>query len=396
MSHSIKSKEHYLYKWLKETRRYFHMYPETAHKEFNTTKKIREILLSLGVEILELDGLKTGVVGLLRGQKKGKTIALRADIDALPILEANKTSYRSKNKGVMHACGHDAHTTIMLGTAKNLVESGALNKIKGDIKFIFQPAEEELSGANHLIDLGVLKKPSFDMILACHMSPVLPTGKAALYKGISHAISINFQLTIKGRGCHGAGPQKGVDPINAGAWFVTAIQSIMSRNVSPLESGALTIGEFHAGTAPNIIPDKVMMAGTIRAFKSDVIELILKRLSEITEGIEKPFHVKVNLNIKENRVPALFNDKSATELLFNSAVKILDEQNIIFSEPDLGAEDFAFFTQAVPGAMTHIGCGKNLEKNQEIPSHSPNYDIDEAVLPIGVEIFTDAVKTYLS
>ncbi len=396
MPHNLTPKEHNLYGWLKETRRYFHMYPETAHKEFRTTEKIRGILEDLGVEILELDGLKTGVVGLLRGKKEGKTIGLRADIDALPILEENQTSYRSKNKGVMHACGHDAHTTIMLGTAKNLIESGALDDLEGQIKFVFQPAEEGLSGARKMIEAGVLENPSIDVILACHMNPAMPTGQIALYKGISHAMAINFQLTINGRGCHGAAPQKGVDPINAGALFVTAVQSIISRNTSPHESGVLTIGEFHAGSAPNIVPDKVMMTGTIRAFKNEVLELISQRLSEIVEGIEKTFNVKANLNIENNNIPALINDESATNLLFNSAAKILGDQNMIFSPPNMGSEDFALFTQAVSGAMTRIGCCKNLEENKVRQLHSPIFDIDEAALPIGVDIFTDAVTSYLS
>ena len=388
-------KEHHLYKWLKETRRYFHMYPETANREFDTTKKIREILNSLGVEILESESPKTGVVALLRGKTKGKTIALRADIDALPITEENRVSYRSKNEGVMHACGHDAHTTIMLGTAKNLIESGALTNIKGQIKFIFQPAEEGLLGALQMIKAGVLKNPSIDMILACHMDPSLPTGQVALFRGISHAMMRRFQLTIKGRGCHGAAPHKGIDPINVGAYFVTAVQSIISRNINPLDSGVVTIGEFHAGSAPNIIPDKVMMTGTIRVLKDEVLELIVKRLSEIAEGIEKTFCVTVDLNIKKNNVPALINDESATNLLFNSVEKSLGGQNILFLPPVMGSEDFALFTQAVPGAMTRIGCSKNLKGCEEKRLHSPHFDIDEAVLPIGVEIFTETVKMFL-
>jgi len=340
MLQNIIAKEHYLYEWLKETRRYFHMYPETANEEFHTTEKIKEILKNLGVEIFELDGLKTGVVGLLRGRKEGKTIGLRADIDALPIIEKTQTSYRSKNEGVMHACGHDAHTTIMLGTAKNLIESGTINDLKGQIKFIFQPAEENLTGACQMIEAGVLENPSIDMILAGHMFTALPTGQVALCKGISNAMVNNFQLTIEGSGCHGAMPHSGVDPIHAGAYFVTAVQSIISRNTNPLESGVITIGEFHAGSAPNIIPDKIILSGTIRALQDETFELILKRLSEIIEGIEKSFQVKADFKIKDIKDPALINDEAAVNLLFNSATNILGKQNVSFTPPSMGSEDF--------------------------------------------------------
>lgn len=384
---------HPMFDWLKDLRREFHRHPETAFKEIKTTAKIKEILTSLGLEIKDLDGLDSGAVGLLAGRSKGKVIGLRADIDALPIQEMNEVPYRSQDKAKMHACGHDAHMTIMLGVAKNLIDSGRAGKIRGAVKFVFQPAEEILKGAKAMIEAGVLKGPVMDRILACHMWTDGEVGQVGLYKGPSHAATDFFNLTIFGKSSHGARPHKGIDPVVAGAHFVTALQTIVSRNIDPIDTGVVTVGKFTGGTVANIIPDKVELQGTLRAFTNEGRDLTISRLKEMIDGLRTTFRVETEFEFIEG-VAACNNTEAVSEALYEAAVKVVGKKNVAFISRCTGGEDFALFTDRIPGALMRLGC-KNPAKGIVHPLHSSSFDIDERVLPIGVEILSRAVMDYL-
>lgn len=384
---------HPLFAWLRDLRREFHRRPETAFKEIETTARIKESLLALGLELKKLDGLAVGAVGVLKGAPGKKVLGLRADIDALPIQEAGDVPYQSQYQGRMHACGHDAHTVIMLGVAKNLIESGQAQKIKGKVKFVFQPAEEVLEGAKAMIAAGVLKGPAMNRILACHMWTEGSAGQVGLYKGLSHAATDFFNLTIYGKSSHGARPHKGIDPIVAGAHFVTALQTIVSRNIDPIDTGVVTVGKFAGGTVANIIPDKVELQGTIRAFTRAGRDLIIRRLNEIIKGLKTTFRVEAKFEFVEG-VAACNNSEEVSEALYAAAVKVVGKKNVVFISRCTGGEDFALFTDQIPGALMRLGC-MNPAKGIIHPLHSSMFDIDERVLPIGVEIISRAVVDYL-
>jgi amidohydrolase len=388
----MNDEQHPLFNWLSQIRRDFHSHPEIGYQEVRTTTKIKEILGELGIPIQDLPGMDTGVVGLIKGRPRGKTLALRADIDALPIKELNDVHYRSTAEGVMHACGHDAHTTIMLGVAKYVMESGLKEKITGNIKFIFQPAEEKISGAEKMIRAGVLKKPKVDRIIACHMDPDLEVGHAAIFKGVSHAAADLFRMHIQGKGGHGAKPEDSIDPIVAGAHFVTALQTIVSREISPMEPGVITVGSLRAGTAGNIIPDEAVLEGTVRSLNQEVRSKIIARMAEMVAGLETTFNVKVKYQYI-NGVPPCMNDETVSEFLFKASSDIIGPDRFVELKPTMGGEDFALFSQRVPGSIMRLGCA-NKERGLLHKLHSPHFDLDENVLVIGVEIFTEAIKRY--
>ena len=386
-------KQHPLFKWLRQIRRDFHSHPEIGYQEIRTTSRIKEILGELGIPVQDLPGMDTGVVGLIKGRPKGKTLALRADIDALPIKEANDVPYRSRAEEAMHACGHDAHTTIMLGVAKHVMESGLKDKIMGNLKFIFQPAEEKISGAEKMIRAGVLKKPKVDRIIACHMDPDLQVGQAAIFKGVSYAAADLFRMRILGKGGHGAKPEDSIDPIVAGAHFVTALQTIVSREVSPMQPSVITVGSLRAGTAGNIIPDEAVIEGTVRSLNQEVRNKIIERMAEMVAGLETTFNVKVKYEYI-NGVPPCMNDENVSEFLLEASSEIIATDNFVELKPAMVGEDFALFSQRVPGSIMRLGCA-NQQRGLVHKLHSPHFDLDENVLVIGVEIFTEAIKRYL-
>lgn len=385
---------HPLFTWLQELRRDFHRHPETAFQEVETTAKIKAVLSSLGLEIQELEGLDSGAVALLAGPSEGKTIGLRADIDALPIQEMNEVSYRSRNEGKMHACGHDGHTAIMLGVAKNLVDSGMAGKMRGTVKFIFQPAEENVRGARAMIEAGVLSYPSMDRILAFHMWPEGEAGTVGLYRGYSHAATDSFRLEITGRGSHGARPHQGIDPVVAAAHFITVLQTIVSRNIDPADTAVVSVGKIIGGTATNIIPDKVQLEGTVRTFSERARDQIICRFKEIIAGVEAGFGVETEFEFIEG-VIACRNDEAVSEALFEIAAGVVGKDNVSFIERSTGGEDFALFTREIPGALIRLGC-RNTARGIVHPLHSSRFDIDETILPIGVEIISKAVMDFLS
>ena len=379
--------------WLVATRRDFHMYPEISNQEIRTSERIKEILSQLDVEVQDLHGL-TGLVGLIRGEGNGKTIALRADIDALPIHELNDVPYKSRHDGIMHACGHDVHTTIMLGVAKHLKESGLHRELKGNVKFLFQPGEEIGSGAKDMIAQGVLENPKVDRILACHMSPDLPVGTAGVYQTMSHASADRFSLVINGKGAHGGRPNEGIDPIVAGSYFVTATQSVIGRNIKPTDAAVITVGKFIAGKAANVIPKQADLEGTIRALSNDVRDQLIQRMGEIIQGIQQTFNVRCDLQF-HGRVPICVNDEDTSSFLYDVAVHVLGANNVGYLPPVTGSEDFAFFAIERPSAIIRLGCA-NKEKGLIHLLHSPQFDVDEEVLVIGVRLFTEAIRRSLT
>jgi amidohydrolase len=389
----MKPEQHPLYAWLVETRRDFHRHPEVGHREFRTTAKIKEVLTSLGARLQELPGLATGTVGILEGLPGDKTLALRADIDALPMTELNDIAYKSVHEGVMHSCGHDCHATVMLGVAKHVVESGLLQTLRGRLKFIFQPAEETAGGAEGVIEAGALDNPKVDRILALHVNNDLSAGQVGLYRGVSHAHTDTFELVIQGKGVHGALPNEGIDPIVAGAHFVSALQSIVSRNVDPRDAAVISVGQFSAGTAPNIIPDQALLTGTVRTFKADVRELIITRMREVAESLRASFGGGVDYRFIPG-VASVLNDEGVAADLFQAAVTVLGAEHVTYLQPKMGGEDFGLFTQRVPGAFMRLGSA-DPARGLVHKGHSPHFDVDERALPIGVEVMTAAARAYL-
>ena len=381
-----------LKQWLVDVRRDLHMHPEISFQEERTTRKISEILEGFGIEVQAFPDI-TGLVGLIRGPGTGPTIALRADIDALPVQELNDVEYRSKTDGVMHACGHDANTTIMLGVAKTLTESGIASKLNGCVKFFFQPAEERVAGAKEMIARGVLDNPNVDRVIAGHMSPDLPVGSVGVFRDIGYASSDRFELAIKGKGSHGARPEEGIDPIVAGSYFVTQLQSILSRSIKPTEAGVITVGKFISGDAPNVIPEFAHLEGSIRALTGDIRAYLIQRMESIVLGLEKSFNVACDFQVREG-VPVLVNDRDVAEFLFETSADVLGPNTVQYLPPIMGSEDFSYFTLERPGAIMRLGCS-NPDKGFTGRLHSPYFDIDEAVLEIGVAIFSEAVKMFL-
>lgn len=378
--------------WLSKTRRHFHMHPEISHLEKRTTKRIAEILKEYNCEVQLFDDM-TGAVGIIRGALDGPTIGLRADIDALPIEELNDVPYKSRNPGAMHACGHDAHTTIMLGVAKNIMESGLQTKLRGNVKFFFQPAEERVAGAKAMIEKGVLDNPKVDRVIAGHMAPDVPVGKVGIFRGLGYASADRFELKITGKGSHGARPEDGNDPIVAGSNFVTTIQSIVSRNIKPTEAAVVTVGKFRSGDASNVIPEFAFLEGSIRALSGVIRQKIFDRLHEIAAGLEITYNVACSFKIHEG-VPTLENDIEVAEFLYQVSQDILGTDNVQYFPPVMGSEDFSYFTEERPSAIMRLGCA-NSEKGFTGTLHSPHFDIDEQVLEVGVAIFTEAVVRFL-
>lgn len=368
--------------WLIEVRRDFHQHPELGMEEFRTSKKICEYLDEMKIPYTN-NVANTGVVGLIQGKYEGPTIALRADIDALPIQDAKKVLYRSKHDGVMHACGHDAHTTIALGAAKVLNQ--IRDRIHGNIKLLFQPAEETVGGAKPMIEEGVLENPKVDAVFGLHVDTSLETGKIGVKYNQMYAASNVVEINIYGESSHGAYPHNGVDAILIASHLVVALQSIVSRNVSPIDSSVLTIGQIIGGTQGNIIADKVTLIGTVRNINETTRREVMKKIKDIVETLPKALGGKGEL-IQIEGYRSLVNDSKMVDIVSSSCKTILGESNLfIVEETSLGVEDFAYFAAERPGAFFRLGC-KNLSKGIEGKNHHPLFDIDEDCLPIGVAI----------
>ncbi len=371
-------------------RRKFHRFPEPGFEEYRTSQVIAEKLRSYGLDV-KTGVAKTGVVGLLRGGTTGKTVMVRADMDALPVDEENQADYRSENKGFMHACGHDGHMAIALMAAKLLSERK--DNLRGNVKFVFQPAEEEPGGAGPMIAEGVLDDPKVDAAIGLHIWNDLSSGKVGIRSGPLMAFADKFEAVIHGRGGHGAGPHQTVDAILVGCQAVSMLQSIVSRNISPIEPAVVTVGTFHSGTKFNIIADTAEICGTVRSFDPQVRDNIIGRIEEIIKGVTSAMGASYEFKYTR-RFPMLVNDESMCEIVRACAVEVVGDGNVIVPEPSMGGEDMALFLEKVPGCYFFLGSA-NPNKGFVHPHHSPKFDFDEDVLPIGVEVVLRSVERYL-
>jgi amidohydrolase len=379
-------------------RRDFHRKPELAYDEARTSGIIASRLSEYGYDVKEGVG-RTGVTGLLRGTKSSgagpaRTLLYRADMDGLPIQEENDVGYRSQHSGVMHACGHDAHVAIGLAVARRI--SAARDEFNGNIKFVFQPAEERGSGAVAMIEDGVLDNPAVDAAIGLHVWNNLPSGQAGIYAGPMMAAADEFEVVIQGRGGHGAMPQQTVDAIVVASQVVVALQTIVSRNVSPLDSAVVTVGKFMAGTAFNIIADTAILTGTVRSFSQETYRSIPGIVERVIRGVTEALGASYELKY-ERHTPPLINDREMCDLVSECAAEVVGQASVIQdrSVPTMGSEDMSYFLERVPGCYFFLGT-RNEGRGLVHPHHSPKFDIDESALPAGVEIMTRAVLRYLS
>jgi len=372
-------------------RRTIHKEPELGFKEFKTSALVANYLNSLGLKVTK--GIAgTGVIGLLEGSSPGKTIAIRADMDALPILEETNLPYASSNPGIMHACGHDVHMSIVLGTANIL--SKLKNQIKGNVKFIFQPGEEGLGGAKKMIDEGALKNPEVDAIIALHIAPNCKTGQISISSGPVMASPSEFAIEIKGRGGHAAEPQKTIDPIIIGANIINLLQTIVSRNKDPLKSAVLSVTSFQAGNAFNIIPSNAYIKGTVRTFDPLLDEEISKRMLAIISSVTGAMGAEYSFNYRKS-YPPVVNNKEIVNLIVNASSKVIDGENIILNEQaSMLAEDFSYYLTEVPGALFNLGSSDPSCIHFE-NLHSSKLVVDENCISVGMEIFSQTVIDFL-
>jgi len=371
-------------------RRHIHMYPELSGREFNTAEFVADRLREFGVdEVVEEFAGSTAVVGLIRG-KGDRTVALRADMDALPTEEKTGKPYASRVKGIMHSCGHDAHTAMLLGAAKVLCS--LKERLNGNVKLIFQPCEErhDCKGAKWLVENGVLKNPDVSVIFALHVFPELPSGFVGTKPGPFLASSDVFRVRIKGKSTHASRPHQGVDPVIMAAQSINALHHIVSRRIDPLEPAVLTIGKIEGGFAENIIPDEVEFDGTIRTLSNDVRRELPKMIERALSGITSAYGGEYEFKFEEG-TPPLINDHETTKFAVLKMAELLGSDRVVILErPTMGGEDFSVYLQYVPGTFIRLGV-RNEEKGIVYPLHNSKFDIDEDALPVGV-----AVESYLA
>ena len=369
---------------MKSWRHYFHEHPELAYKEINTSKKVVELLKEFNVDNIETGIGGTGVVAVIENGS-GKTLGLRADMDALPIREENNKPYCSKNTGIMHACGHDGHTTMLLGAAKYLSES---RKFKGKVVLIFQPAEEGFAGAKAMIDDGLFKKYPVDEIYGMHNMPNLKSGMLAVEEGPRLAAADNFEIEIIGKGAHGAMPSNSIDPILCGSAIVQNLQHIVSRNSNPKETLVITVASFHSGNANNVIPKTAKLNGTIRYYNDEIGKMVRKRFYEVVNNTCQTFGAKPEISFKKG-YPATVNHKKQSLFAYNVAKKVSGKNSSNNQTPMMGSEDFSYFLKQVPGAFAWIGNGKSASL------HNPKYDFDDNILCTGASFLATLAEEYL-
>ncbi len=370
-------------------RRDIHSHPELGFEETRTSDIVAAKLKEFGCEVHRGLG-KTGVVGSLRIGNSTRAIGLRADMDALPIQEENIFDHRSTEDGKMHACGHDGHTTMLLGAAKYLAETG---NFEGQVHFIFQPAEEGIGGAQAMIDDGLFEMFPCDAIFGMHNRPKFDSGKFAVRSGAMMAGGAFFDVDITGYGAHGARPESSVDPVVVAAHIVTALQSIVSRNVSPLDTAVVSTTRINSGEAYNVIPQTARLSGTVRAFSSEVMDLVEKRMIQIAKGIAEGFGATVKVDFRVIFAPTI-NHAQEAEFAAKICREIVGADRVERNPPQIMAsEDFSFMLNKVPGCYINIGNGQG-EGACEV--HNPGYDFNDEVLPIGAGFFARLIETRLA
>jgi amidohydrolase len=376
-----------------EWRRDFHMNPELSNAEVRTSRKVAELLRTFGIEVTEGIG-GHGVVGLLRGGGKGRTIALRADMDALPVQEQGALAHKSRVDGVMHACGHDGHTAILLGTAAIL--SKMRSDLVGNVKFIFQPAEESLAdgGAARMVKAGVLKNPDVDAIIMLHINPYFPAGTVVISHGPVCAAADKVVIRVRGKGGHGSMPHKTVDALLTACQIVDALQMAVGRNIDVFEPAVLTIGMLSGGTAANIIADSATMEGTVRTYSPEAQDKIEKAVNRIIEGTAKMSGATAELDYIR-MIPAVTNTAEVADLVMKACTATLPAGAVIpLAQPLMGSEDFSFYLAAgVPGAMMLLGGG--IAGEEAFPNHSPKFNWDEGAMKAGMTAFISTAHEFL-
>ncbi|MCB8987355.1 MAG: amidohydrolase [Ardenticatenaceae bacterium] len=378
-----------LFEYMVERRRDFHSHPELGFQETRTAGIVAETLQELGLEVQRGVG-QTGVVAMLEGARPGPTLLVRFDMDALPIQEENLLDYASQNPGVMHACGHDGHTTMGLALAKIMCRYQA--EMAGSIKFVFQPAEEGLGGAFAMIADGVLQNPRPDVALAMHLWTPEEFGKVRVVEGPCMASSSVFTLTVQGHGGHGAAPHLAVDPILAAAQIVSALQSIVSRNINPQDSVVVSIGQFSAGTTFNVIPDRAILKGTVRSYNNELHRMIYRRILEMAHNLAIAFRCEATMETIAI-VAAVNNAPEPTAVVRRAAAQIMGEENLV-EHRTMASEDMGYILEEIPGCYFFIGAS-NQEKGYTYPHHHPRFNFDERAMINGVAVMGQAIANYL-
>jgi hippurate hydrolase len=365
-----------------------HAHPEIGFTEHRTSDLVARELAALGIEVHRGVG-GTGLVGVLtRGNGPG-AIGLRADMDALPIEEANDLPYRSQTKGVMHACGHDGHTTMLLGAARYLAKEGKFN---GTVNFIFQPAEEGLGGARAMIADGLFERFPCDYVFGMHNRPGLEIGKFAIRPGAMMAGGGFFDIKVLGRGSHGARPEESVDPVLTACHIVSALQSVVSRNVPPIDTAVLSVTSVVSGDAYNVVPQTALIRGTARAFKTEIMNLVEESMKRVATGIAAGFGATVECDFRYLFAPTL-NDPAQTAEFVDAAAAMVGADNVTADGPlIMGSEDFSFMLEKVPGAYINIGNGDTVGSN---PVHNPSYNFNDEALPLGAALFATLIERKL-
>ncbi len=374
-----------------ETRREFHAYPELSWKETETQRRILDRLRAIpGLSDIRPIAL-TGATALLKGGKGGKTVLWRADIDALPIPERSSEPFVSRNEGVMHACGHDAHIAIALGLVEAL--AAKREKLSGSVRFVFQPAEEAAGGAQRCIEDGVLESPKVDRALGLHISADIPIGMVNVAPGPFFAAPTAFKAVIEGRGGHAAAPHQSVDAIVVAAHAVVALQTVVSRSVAPPDAAVLTIGKLQSGFRGNVIAESATMTGTIRSYEDRVRELMLQRVEQILGGVCAAFGATYRFS-HNTSCPPLVNDPGVAAFVVDQAARLFGAANIV-AAPSMGADDMADFLRARPGCYFWLGA-RNEAKGIAGRHHDPGFAIDEDALPLGMELGMRLIEGSLS
>ena len=388
-----------------EWRRHFHQNPELSNREFETAKKIAAHLESLGMEV-QTGVAKTGVVGILKGNNPGKVVALRADIDALPVTERNDLPFKSNVKtefmgtptGVMHACGHDTHIAILMGVAEILSQNK--DKINGTVKFIFQPAEEgppagEEGGASVMIKEGVLENPKVDVIFGLHINSGTPVGTIRYKPEGTMAAVEQFTINVNGKGTHGSAPWSGVDPILISAKIIDGLQTIISRESKLVDGAAvITVGKISSGVRFNIIPETAEMIGTVRTLDAGMKELILKRMNEMVPAIAAAFGGTATIEF-QNNTAITYNDPALTNQMLPTLQKVAGKDKVELQKATTGGEDFSFFQEKIPGFYFFLG-GQPLGTKDAAPHHTPDFYIDESGMLLGVKVMSQLALDYLN
>lgn len=369
-------------------RRDIHAHPELGFEESRTADIVARALESWGIEVIRGVG-RTGVVGVLKAGTSTRRIGLRADMDALPIEETNAFAHRSQHAGRMHACGHDGHTTMLLGAARHLA---ATRNFDGTVHFIFQPAEEGLGGARAMIADGLFKRFPCDSIFGMHNRPKLPVGQFCVRSGSMMAGGAFFDIDITGVGAHGARPETSIDPLMVGVQIAATLQTIVSRNVKPVDTAVVSVTQFHAGDAYNVIPQTARLSGTVRAFSTEVMTLIERNIRRIAQGVADAMGARVNVDFRLIFAPTV-NDPEQAEFAASVCAELVGADKVDRQPPlVMGSEDFSFMLEQVPGCFVNIGNGDG-EGACEV--HNPDYDFNDQAIPLGSAFFVRAVERKL-